>query len=242
MSGRREGSRSPKKAAPGGFFGTGPDTVATGLAGWELLLRFDRGFPERPLCGVDEAGRGPLAGPLVAAAVILDPDKPYPGVDDSKKLDPAERERLYGLITEGCVAHAVSVVGNREVDLLNPLGATMLAMERSVLGLATRPALVLVDGNRLPRLPVEGRCVVKGDSRSLSIAAASIIAKVTRDRIMLELHLEYPGYGFDRHKGYGTRGHLAALRELGPSPVHRLSYKGVLQPPGGPSGPAGGLP
>jgi ribonuclease HII len=172
--------------------------------------------------------------------VVLRPDWDNPAVDDSKRLSPGERDRLYGLIAREAAAFSVAVLENSEVDCLNPLGASMKAMREALLGLPEAPALALVDGDRLPDLPCRARAVVKGDSLSLSIAAASIVAKVTRDRLMLELHAKFPGYGFDRHKGYGTAAHLAALRELGPSPVHRLSFRGVLQGPGAPSPKGGG--
>jgi ribonuclease HII len=199
---------------------------------------FDESFGRRPLCGLDEAGRGPLAGPLVAVAIILDPKKAYKGVDDSKKLTPARREELYPMLVEEAIAWAVSVKSSQDVDRLNPLACSMDAMREALLSLKVVPALALVDGNSLPALPVPAQAVVRGDSLSLSIAAASVVAKVTRDRIMVSLNEEYPGYGFDRHKGYGTKEHLEAIKRLGPSPVHRLSYRGVL-PPGDP--PGGGL-
>ena len=183
-----------------------------------------------PLAGVDEAGRGPLAGPLVAAAVILDPASDYPGVDDSKKLKPGERERVFELVCERAVTWSWAAVEAEEVDRLNPLRAALLAMARAVAGLDRPPALVLADGNFAPDVAAETLAVVKGDGRSLSIGAASVLAKVIRDRIMLQWHARCPQYGFDRHKGYGTAGHLAALRRHGPSPCHRLSFKGVRPP------------
>jgi ribonuclease HII len=179
------------------------------------------------LAGVDEAGRGPLAGPVVAAAVILDPKADYPGVDDSKKLKPKDREKAFDLILSRAVAASWAAVEAEEVDRLNPLRAALLAMSRAVAGLDPAPALVLVDGNFAPDAAVPALAVIKGDGRSLCIGAASILAKVIRDRIMLEWHARHPQYGFNRHKGYGTAEHLAALRRYGPSPCHRLSFKGV---------------
>ncbi|MCL2029054.1 MAG: ribonuclease HII [Deltaproteobacteria bacterium] len=180
-----------------------------------------------PLAGVDEAGRGPLAGPVVAAAVILDPEAAYPGVGDSKKLKAPDREKAFELIKSRALAWAWASVEAGEVDRLNPLRAALLAMTRAVAGLDLRPALVLADGNFAPPTPGPALAVVKGDGRSLSIGAASIVAKVIRDRIMLKWHARCPQYGFDRHKGYGTAAHLAALRRHGPSPCHRLSFRGV---------------
>lgn len=182
-----------------------------------------------PLAGTDEAGRGPLAGPVVAAAVILDPEAEYPGINDSKKLSPAAREKAFELLCERARAWAWAEVGSEEVDRLNPLASALLAMRRSVAQLTPRPALVLVDGNQKPHLSVPAITVVKGDARSLSIGAASIMAKVIRDRLMMNWHSRYPQYGFDRHKGYGTAEHLAALRRHGPCPCHRLSFRGVLE-------------
>lgn len=180
-----------------------------------------------PICGVDEAGRGPWAGPVVAAAVILDPDTIPAGITDSKALDADAREALFPRI----MATARVGVGIADVDRIdqdNILNATMWAMTVAVKALpggkTERPKLVLVDGNRTPRFACAARAIVKGDARSLSIAAASIIAKVTRDRMMLELDRQYPGYGFAAHKGYGTAAHHAALQQLGPCPCHRKSF------------------
>lgn len=181
------------------------------------------------VAGVDEAGRGPLAGPVVAAAVILDDRQPIAGLADSKKLTAARRDRLYDEIRAkalcSCVAHATV----EEIDRLNILQATMLAMQRAVAGLRLRPVLVLVDGNRLPVLDVRAEAIVKGDDKVQAISAASILAKVTRDRGLDALHQEYPVYGFDRHKGYGTEAHLMALQEHGPCPAHRRSFAPVAQ-------------
>jgi len=192
-------------------------------------VSFDDAFRAQaaPLAGTDEAGRGPLAGPVVAAAVILDPALDHPGLGDSKKLSAAARDRAFDLIAAQAVSWAWAAVEAPEVDRLNPLQAAMLAMRRAVEALSPAPALVLVDGNQTPPLNIPAKTVVKGDSRSLSIGAASIMAKVTRDRIMLDWHQRHPQYGFDRHKGYGTAEHLAALRQYGPSPCHRLSFRGV---------------
>ncbi|MDR3037918.1 MAG: ribonuclease HII [Candidatus Adiutrix sp.] len=188
-----------------------------------------------PLAGTDEAGRGPLAGPVVAAAVILDPGADYPGVGDSKALSPQARDKAFSLIEARALTWAWAAVEAGEVDRLNPLRAALSAMARAVEGLTVRPALVLADGNFAPSTPMPARAVVRGDGRSLSIGAASIMAKVIRDRLMLEWHARYPHYGFDRHKGYGTAEHLAALRRHGPSPCHRLSFRGVkpAAPPAG---------
>ncbi|MDR2934381.1 MAG: ribonuclease HII [Candidatus Adiutrix sp.] len=186
-----------------------------------------------PLAGTDEAGRGPLAGPVVAAAVILDPAADYPGVGDSKKLSPPAREKAFDIIRERALAWAWAELPAAEVDRLNPLQAALAAMARAVEDLNPRPALVLADGNCAPATAMPARAVVRGDGLSLSIGAASIVAKVIRDRLMLEWHALYPHYGFDRHKGYGTAEHLAALRRHGPSPCHRLTFKGVKPEPEG---------
>ena len=177
------------------------------------------------ICGVDEAGRGPLAGPVCAAAVILPPDLELEGLNDSKKLSEKRREALYPLICEQALAYGIAFASEQEIDELNILQATFLAMRRAVGQLGRKPDLALVDGNREPDfgdIPV--RTIVKGDSRSANIAAASILAKVTRDRFMLEQDAVYPQYGFAVHKGYGTQKHYAALREFGPCPIHRRSF------------------
>ena len=177
------------------------------------------------ICGVDEAGRGPLAGPVCAAAVILQPDLELEGLNDSKKLSEKRREALYPLICEQALAYGIAFASEQEIDELNILQATFLAMRRAVGQLGRKPDLALVDGNREPDfgdIPV--RTIVKGDSRSANIAAASILAKVTRDRFMLEQDAVYPQYGFAVHKGYGTQKHYAALREFGPCPIHRRSF------------------
>lgn len=177
------------------------------------------------ICGVDEAGRGPLAGPVCAAAVILPPDLELEGLNDSKKLSEKRREALYPLICEQALAYGIAFASEQEIDEINILQATFLAMRRAVGQLGLKPDLALVDGNREPDfgdIPV--RTIIKGDSRSANIAAASILAKVTRDRFMLEQDAVYPQYGFAVHKGYGTQKHYAALREFGPCPIHRRSF------------------
>ena len=177
-----------------------------------------------PVCGVDEAGRGPLAGPVCAAAVILPQGLLIDGLDDSKKLTEHRREALYDVITAEAVSYGIAFATVEEIEQYNILGATYLAMNRAIAQLAPVPALALIDGNRNAGITLPSRCVVKGDSRVASIAAASILAKVTRDRYMYEMAERYPQYGFDRHKGYGTAAHYAALREFGPSEIHRLSF------------------
>ena len=178
--------------------------------------------------GVDEAGRGPLAGPVVVAAVILDPARPIAGLDDSKKLSEKRREALYPQIVERALAHCVVVVEAEEIDRLNIFQATMAGMSRAVAGLAPAAHEALVDGNKLPQdLPCPGRAIVGGDALEPAIGAASILAKVTRDRLMVALESIHPGYGFAVHKGYPTPAHLAALQRLGPCPQHRRSFAPV---------------
>lgn len=177
------------------------------------------------ICGVDEAGRGPLAGPVTAAAVVLPPGVDIEGLNDSKKLSEAKREKLYDVIRQTAVSCCVASASVEEIEQYNILQATFLAMRRAVEGLSCVPDLALIDGNRLPvGLTVPARTIVKGDGRSASIAAASILAKVTRDRYMKQQDALYPGYGFAVHKGYGTKAHYAALTEQGPSPIHRMSF------------------
>ncbi len=178
------------------------------------------------VAGVDEAGRGPLAGPLVAAAVILPPDSEFPELDDSKRLSEESREELYRAITTAAVAWSVSCVNARVIDRVNVHNAALLAMQRAVARLRPVPDFVLVDGPFAPDFGVPARAIVGGDRLCNPIAAASIIAKVVRDRLMQRLDRRYPGYGFARHKGYPTAEHKAALRRLGPCPLHRLSFKG----------------
>lgn len=183
----------------------------------------------RLVAGVDEAGRGPLAGPVVAAAVILAEGIDLPGVDDSKKLSEARREELYPLIMERAVTVGIGISEPNVIDEINILQATLAAMRTAVEGLSPPPEILLVDGISTVPLPLPQKTLKKGDARSLSIAAASIIAKVTRDRLMVEYDRNYPGYGFAAHKGYGCAGHLAAIAELGPSPIHRLTFRGVRE-------------
>ncbi len=180
----------------------------------------------RPIAGVDEAGRGPWAGPVVAAAVILNPDRIPANIDDSKVLDEDSRAYLYKRIMKVAIV-GVGIADVDKIDRDKILGATLWAMAEAVAQLTDTPKLVLIDGNRAPRLPMVARTIVKGDAKCLSIAAASIIAKVTRDRLMMELARDYPGYGFERHKGYGTPEHQAAITKLGISALHRHSFKPV---------------
>jgi ribonuclease HII len=182
----------------------------------------------RLVAGVDEAGRGPLAGPLAVAAVILDPDRPIVGLNDSKKLSEAKREALYPLIVERALAWCVVLVDVDEIDRLNIFQATMTGMSRAVAGLARVAEEALIDGNKLPGdLPCRGRAIVGGDALEPAISAASILAKVTRDRLMVAMESLHPGYGFAVHKGYPTPGHLTALNRLGPCPQHRRSFAPV---------------
>ncbi len=181
------------------------------------------------IAGVDEAGRGPLAGPVVAAAVILDDLNPITGLADSKKLTALKRERLYDEIRAKALCCSIAEATVEEIDELNILQATMLAMRRAVEGLRLKPTKVLVDGNRLPVLDVLAEAIVKGDSKVQTISAASILAKVHRDRWCQELHAQYPQYGFDGHKGYGTASHLQALKEHGATPWHRKSFSPVAE-------------
>ena len=179
-----------------------------------------------PVCGVDEAGRGPLAGPVVAAAVILTPARIPEGLNDSKALSPKQRELLLNAIQKkACIG--IGIAEPEEIDRINILQASLIAMRRAVLALPELPIMALIDGNKLPDLPCEAQAIVKGDSRSLSIAAASIVAKVTRDRLMVEANIRYPGYGLAGHKGYPTKAHIEAINTLGPSPIHRRSFKPV---------------
>ena len=186
-------------------------------------------LPEGLACGVDEAGRGPLAGPVVAAAVILDPLNPISGLNDSKKLSAKRRDALAVAIRAKALAWSVAEASVEEIDRINILQASLLAMRRAVEGLKIQPETALIDGNRCPQLACPAEAVVGGDGKVASIAAASILAKTVRDAGMLVLHAEYPMYGFDRHMGYPTALHLQALREHGPSPVHRRSYAPVAQ-------------
>ena len=188
-----------------------------------------RGFSS--VCGIDEAGRGPLAAPVYAAAVILPERFSLPGLDDSKKLSAKKREQLYDEICSQAAAWCVASASEAEIDELNILQATFLAMRRACEGLAVPAAYALVDGNRMPPLAIPGETIVKGDARSASIAAASILAKVSRDRYMEEMDALYPQYQFARHKGYGTKLHVELLRQYGPCPIHRRSFLKKLLPP-----------
>lgn len=180
------------------------------------------------VAGVDEAGRGPLAGPVVVAAVVLNPQQPVDGLDDSKKLSEMRREKLFPLIIERALAYCVVVVERDEIDRINIFQATMTGMSRAVAGLTPAAAEAWVDGNHLPKdLPCPGRAIIGGDALIPAISAASILAKVTRDRLMMAMDTEHPGYGFAAHKGYSTPEHLAALKRLGPCPQHRHSFAPV---------------
>ena len=176
------------------------------------------------ICGIDEAGRGPLAGPVCAAAVILPENFELPGLTDSKKLSDKKRRELYPVIQEQAVAFGIGFASEQEIDEINILQATFLAMQRALDQLSVRPDLALIDGNRKTDFGISAKTVVKGDSLSANIAAASILAKVTRDDLMLQMAQQYPQYGFDIHKGYGTKAHYAALREFGPCPIHRMTF------------------
>jgi ribonuclease HII len=197
-----------------------------------MQLGMDFSLVQALVAGVDEVGRGPLCGAVVTAAVILDPSRPILGLNDSKKLTEARREKLFDEIKEKALAWCIARAEVEEIDQLNILHATMLAMQRAVEGLSVIPELALIDGNRCPKLSVPSAAVVKGDSQVPAIAAASILAKVSRDREMLVLDQQYPGYGIAGHKGYPTPVHLEALRRLGPTPIHRRSFgpvKALLQ-------------
>lgn len=183
---------------------------------------YDEGYTL--LCGVDEAGRGPLAGPVCAAAVILPRGLVIEGLDDSKKLTEKKREALFDPIRERAVAYGIAFAAVEEIEKYNILNATYLAMNRALEQLSPAPDIALIDGNRSAGIVFPNRCVVKGDARCADIAAASVLAKVTRDRYMLEMAERYPEYHFDQHKGYGTKLHYETLREYGPSPIHRMSF------------------
>ena len=190
---------------------------------WEYEERaWKNGF--EAVCGVDEAGRGPVAGPVCAAAVILPAGLVIDGLNDSKKLTDKKRRELYDVITQNAVSYGIAMASEREIDEINILQATFLAMQRAIDKLSVKPDLALIDGNRAKDFGLPVRTIVKGDSLSASIAAASILAKVTRDRLMEELDETYPQYGFAVHKGYGTKRHYEALREYGPCPIHRRTF------------------
>ncbi len=190
---------------------------------WEIEQSLqEKGF--QLICGVDEAGRGPLAGPVCAAAVILPPNLEIAGLDDSKKLSDKRRRELFPVIQQQAIACGIAMADHAEIDEINILQATFLAMERAISKLSVRPDYVLIDGNRCKDFGIPAEAVVRGDSRSASIAAASILAKVTRDDYMLKMEDTYPGYGFGIHKGYGTKAHYAALQEKGMCPIHRQTF------------------
>lgn len=190
---------------------------------WEIeQSHFEKGV--KIICGVDEAGRGPLAGPVCAAAVILPANAEIPGLNDSKKLSDKKRRELYPIIKEQAIAYGIAFADHHEIDDINILQATFLAMERAINQLSVKPELALIDGNRAKDFGIPVQTVVHGDSLSASIAAASVLAKVTRDDYMLKMAEEYPGYDFEIHKGYGTKAHYAALTKLGASPIHRMSF------------------
>ncbi|MEE1153991.1 MAG: ribonuclease HII [Acutalibacteraceae bacterium] len=180
------------------------------------------------ICGVDEAGRGPLAGPVCAAAVILKPNDIIEGVNDSKKLTEKKREALFDIIKEKAISYSIAFATVEEIEEINILNATMLAMKRAVEGLDVPSDYAIIDGNKTPNLNIPCESIVKGDAKSMSIAAASILAKVSRDRLLLEYAKQYPEYGFEKHKGYGTKVHTQAIREFGPCPVHRMSFLGKI--------------
>ena len=178
----------------------------------------------KAICGVDEAGRGPLAGPVCAAAVILPPNTIIDGVNDSKKLTEKKREALFDVIKETAVSYCIAYASVEEIESINILNATMLAMKRAVEGLDVKADYAMIDGNKMPPLDIDGETIVKGDAKSMSIACASILAKVSRDRLLYEYAKEYPQYQFDKHKGYGTSAHREAILEYGPCPYHRMSF------------------
>lgn len=178
----------------------------------------------KAICGVDEAGRGPLAGPVCAAAVILPPNTIIDGVNDSKKLTEKKREALFDVIKETAVSYSIAYASVEEIESINILNATMLAMKRAVERLDVKADYAMIDGNKMPPLDIDGETIVKGDAKSMSIACASILAKVSRDRLLYEYAKEYPQYQFDKHKGYGTAAHREAILEYGPCPYHRMSF------------------
>ena len=197
----------------------------------DLLLfeRSARSSGHTRIAGLDEAGRGPLAGPVVAAAVVLPDGLLIPGVNDSKQLPESERERLYDLIIEHSPAYGIGIVDERTIDEVNIYQATIIAMERALQGISPQPDYLLIDALTLPRVPISQMPLIKGDCRSHSIAAASILAKVTRDRLMRKLHEQYPQYNFHKHKGYGTKEHISLIRQHGPCDAHRRSFRPISQ-------------
>ena len=182
----------------------------------------------KAVCGVDEAGRGPLAGPVCAAAVILPQGKIIAGVNDSKKLSEKKREALFEVIKAEALSYCIAYASVEEIESMNILNATMLAMKRAVEGLSVRADFAMIDGNRLPQLDIDAEYIIKGDAKSMSIACASILAKVSRDRLLYQYAEEFPQYGFDKHKGYGTKVHREALMQYGPCKYHRLSFLGKI--------------
>ncbi len=176
------------------------------------------------VCGVDEAGRGPLAGPVFAAAVILDQNRMIEGLNDSKKLTEKKREYLYDCIKEKAISYSIAAASEKEIDDINILNATFLAMQRAIYGLSIPTDMALIDGNRCPALKIDSKAIIKGDSLSASIAAASILAKVERDRLMKQMSQKYPQYNFEEHKGYGTKLHTDLIKEYGPCEIHRRSF------------------
>lgn len=178
----------------------------------------------KAVCGVDEAGRGPLAGPVCAAAVILPEDTIIEGVNDSKKLSEKKREALFDVIKEQSLSYSIAFASVEEIEEMNILNATMLAMKRAVEGLSVKSDYAMIDGNRLPDLSIDSEYIIKGDAKSMSIACASILAKVSRDRLLYKYAEEYPEYLFDKHKGYGTKVHIEAIKKYGPCPYHRMSF------------------
>ena len=190
---------------------------------WEIeQTHFDRGV--KLICGVDEAGRGPLAGPVCAAAVILPENLEIPGLNDSKKLSDKRRRELYPIIKEQAIAYGIAFATREEIDSINILQATFLAMERAINALQVKPELALIDGNRAKDFGIPAETVIHGDGLSANIAAASVLAKVTRDDYMIDMAQKYPEYGFEVHKGYGTKAHYGVLAEHGPCPIHRMSF------------------
>ena len=185
-------------------------------------LAIEKGF--KTICGIDEAGRGPLAGPVYAAAVILPLDLEIDGLNDSKKLTEKKREALFDIICEKAISYSIGIATEEEIDEINILNATFLAMRRAVEGLSVKPDYALIDGNQHPKLSIPDETVVKGDGKSMSIAAASILAKVSRDRFMLQIAEKYPEYCFEKHKGYGTKLHYEMIEKYGVAPVHRRSF------------------
>ncbi len=182
----------------------------------------------KSICGVDEAGRGPLAGPVCAAAVILPDNTVIDGVNDSKKLSEKKREALFSVIKETALSYSIAYASVEEIEELNILNATMLAMKRAVEGLDVPADYAMIDGNKAPKLKIESECIIKGDAKSMSVACASILAKVSRDHLLYEYAKEYPQYHFDKHKGYGTKAHTEAIKEYGPCPYHRMSFLGKI--------------